>query len=158
MEPQRGVWKTAGPCSCRATRWTPPRTCCSGSWKANDRADTSRTGEQRLALPGCLILSPVIISEDPLLHVANACSRVRSSSPQHPEHQEILWRLLHSDTHMGGWRKLWAPTQPPASTAVHPRPCHASVTPSQHSGSAGGGVPQTGRGLHQAHEAKVRRK
>jgi len=49
---QRGVWRTVGPCSCPATQQTPPRMCCSGSWKVNGRAGTSLTGEQRSGIYG----------------------------------------------------------------------------------------------------------
>lgn len=46
MESPRGARETVDPYSCPVTRQTPPRMCCSGSWKANGRADTSLTGER----------------------------------------------------------------------------------------------------------------
>ena len=39
---------TVGHCSCPVTQQTPPKTCCSGSWKVNSGTGTSLTGERWL--------------------------------------------------------------------------------------------------------------
>lgn len=146
---QRGAWRTVGPLSCPATQQTPPRTCCSGSWKVNGKAGISLTGK-----PKCPGFKTGFI----LIHKLDMLLNLSSPPPaQQPEHQEILRGLLHADAHVGWWRKLWPPAQPPARPAVHPGPSHASSTSPQHSGPAGGGLPPTGGGLHQDHQATVHR-
>lgn len=145
---QRGAWRTGRHLSCPATQQTPPRMCCSGSWKVNGKAGISLTGK-----PKCPGFKTGVI----LVHKLDTLLNFSFPPAQQPEHQEILRGLLHPDAHVG-WRwKLWPPAQPPARPAVHPGPSHASSTSPQHSGPAGGGLPPTGGGLHQDHQATVHR-
>lgn len=153
MEDQKGVWRTVAPRSCPATRPTPPRTCCSGSWRVNGKAGTNPTGKQSPAECFYCFCFGVFFQSELKCHHCMLLMRSSFSSPlQHAEPQESF---LCTDAHVGRWRKLWPPTEPPASPAIHPGPCHAPPAPSQHSGPAGGGLPQTGGGLHQDHQAKV---